>query len=547
MVFAPDGRSIVFNAIRSGQQQLYRRSLAELKAEPIAGTEGGYTPFFSPDGKWIGFWAIDGLRKVPFPRGGPVVKVCDTPYIFGASWAANDTIVFAQRTGGLWQVAAAGGSPRSLTTLDPTNGEFSHRLPFVLPGSKAVLFTVTRELVPNWDRTEIVIQSLLTGERRVLIDGGADARYVPTGHLVYMRAGTLMAVPFDLVQLKVTGGAVALIADVMQAITPHWLPIDSGDGQFSVSASGALVYLPGGLPPDVERSLFWVDRSGAERPLSLPPLAYFSPRLSPDGQRLAFSTSSITNMYVGVYDLLRGGRTRLTTEGRYGGASWTPDGKRVAFTSKGGLFSRVVDGSGPVEPLGVTSSTAVPHSWTPDGSTLALIEFSSDTTEDIFVLALDGDRRPEPLIRTPFIETGPEFSPDGHWLAYASTESGRHEVYVQPYPGPGARHPISTEGGIQPAWSRDRRELFFTTLPSPDGIITMMAVPVSVSPTFSAGAPRVLFKRRYASTSTTRFYDVAPDGRFLMMRDIDRPPMKPTQMIFVQHWDQELKQRVPTN
>jgi serine/threonine-protein kinase len=195
----------------------------------------------------------------------------------------------------------------------------------------------------------------------------------------------------------------------------------------------------------------------------------------------------------------------------------------------------------------MTSGAAVPHSWTPDGSTLAVIQFSSDTNDDIFVLTPDGDRRPQPLIRTPFLETGPEFSPDGHWLAYASTESGRPEVYVQPYPGPGARHLISTDGGIQPAWSRDRRELFFTTLPSPDGVITMMAVPVSVSPTFSAGAPRVLFRGRYASTPTTRFYDVAPDGRFLMMREAERPPIKPTQMILVQNWFEELKRLVPTN
>jgi Tol biopolymer transport system component len=557
MVFAPDGRSLVFSAIRGGQQQLYWRSLAELVAEPIAGTEGGETPFFSPDGKWLGFWAIDdpgatdringSLRKVPLPRGGPAVKVCATPVIFGASWGSNDTIVFAQRTGGLWQVSAAGGSPWSLTTIDATKAEFSHRLPFVLPGSKAVLFTATHAIVPNWDRTEIFLQSLVTGERKVLIEGGADARYMPTGHLVYMRAGTLMAVPFDLDRLTVTGGPVALIADVMQAIN-SFFPIDTGNGQFSVSSSGALVYLPGGLPPDEEQSLLWVDRSGAERPLSVPVGPYRAPRLSPDGQRLAFWTNSL-DLHVEVYDLLRGGRIRLTTDGRYGGPSWTPDGTRVAFTAADPpyrLLWRAADGSGAIEQLTITENLGAPQSWTPDGSTMAFTDFHPETGEDIWVLQLHGDRRPRPFLHTPFHEAQPQFSPDGHWLAYVSNESGRTEVYVQLYPGPGARHLISTEGGFQPAWSRDGRELFFTTLPSPEGNIKVMAVSVTAGGKFTVGTPRALFKGRYASNPTVRQYDVAPDGRFLMMRETKRPPMKPTQMILVQNWLEELKARVPT-
>ncbi len=392
MVLSPDGRSLVFSAIRGNQQQLYLRPLTQLEATPIAGTERAHSPFFSPDGQWLGFWsAVPGsttgsLFKVAFPQGGPTAKICDAPPIFGASWGADDTVVFAQRTGGLWRVPAAGGNAQPLTTLDATHGEFSHRLPFVLPGSRAVLFTVTYGSFAQWDATAIAVQALATGERKILIEGGADARYVPTGHLVYMRTGTLMAVPFNLQRLEVTGNPVAVAADVMQAAnTQNNLIADSGAGQFSVSTSGTLVYLPGGVLPAPERSLHWVDRSGAERPVGVPSRPYTAVRLSPDGQRFVFGTLPVADRNLWIADILRGGVTRLTDDRRSQVqiSSWAPDGKRIAFGSMKGnrteLVVAPVDGTSPIERLTTRDSPAFVHAWTPDGSTLAFIEQTSET------------------------------------------------------------------------------------------------------------------------------------------------------------------------
>jgi Tol biopolymer transport system component len=551
MALSPDGRTLVFSAVRGDRQQLYVRSLDQLEAVPIAGTEGGGSPFLSPDGRSVGFWADGALKKVPL-GGGPATTLCETTTVFGASWGSNDVIVFARATGGLWQVPAAGGSPKPLTSVDGKNGEVSHRLPQVLPGNQAVMFTVTRTNLPTWDDTQVVLQSLVTTERKVLIDSGADARYVPTGHLVYVRRGTLTAVPFDLKRLAVGGGSMALISDLMQAANMFNSEVlDSGAGQFTVSDSGSLAYVRGGIYSLPERSLVWVDRFGKVEPLSAPPRAYNYPRISPDGKQVVASTQGDRNIW--VYDLSRGTTTRLTVDGRNNAPFWTPDGKRVTFGSSmlgpENLFWKLADGSGVAERLTTSQNFQRASSWSRDGEVLPFVEQGPTTRGDIWALSRTGNRQPVPVVQTRFDEEYPEFSPDGHWLAYSSDESGRPEVYVQPYPGPGPRVLISTEGGIAPSWGKGGRELFYVAPAVPPGSpgLRMMVVPVAVVPTFTAGLPRMLFQGRLNAGSSVRGYDVTSDGqRFLMVQNKERPAIKPTYIVLVQNWVEELKARVPT-
>jgi serine/threonine-protein kinase len=555
VALSPDGRTLVFDTIWGGAQQLYARRMDQLTATPIAGTNGGYNPFFSPDGQTVGFGTLDGeIRKAPL-GGGPAVTVCKAVVLFGASWGDDGTIVFAtERNGGLWRVPATGGTPEALTTVGPE--EYSHRLPHMLPGSKAVIFTVLKG--PNrWDDAQLVARSLETGAQTVLVTGGADARYVPTGHLVFVRLGTLMAVPFDPVRLAVTGGATGVIEGVMQAASQRSSYLfNTLAGQFTVSDTGALVYLTGAMLPAVERSLAWVDRQGTVQALPAPPRPYMCPDISPDGQRVALTLLDVRQ--VSSYDLVRGALSPVTVDGQSDYGIFTPDGKRVVFRSgigEGNLYWKAADGTGAVEHLATSTRSLAPASWLPDGNTLAVVEEGENEGKNAFqfdiALLSIGDRRTRPLIHTPANEMNPEFSPDGRWLAYVSNESGRHEVYVQPYPGPGERHLISTRGGEQPAWNPNGRELFYVQGGgyAPGGPTTLMSVTIATTPTFQAGAPRPLFENNTLAIGWGRSYDVAPDGRRFLITPRNGPaptPPPPAQMILVQGWLEELKRLVPT-
>ena len=551
MTWSRDGRSIIFSAAEGDRQQLYIRAIDQIRATPLPGTEGGSMPFVSPDGRWVGFWSAGALRKVPSDGSGPAAMICETTIPYGASWGADDTIVFSRYRDGLWRVPGAGGTAEAFVKPDTTKGEYNFLSPQFLPGDGAILFTIIHTSLPTWeDDTEVVVQVLATGERRILAKG-ADGRYVTSGHLLYLRKGTLMAVPFDVQRLATTGGAVALIPDVMQSANTPNEGFEVGAGQFSVSSTGSLLYASGGIFPDPERSLVWVDRNGSAEPLPLSPRPYANPRLSPDGQRVLVWTQGDRNVW--VHEVSRGVTSRLTFEGRNARAIWTPDGTRITYasTSAGAenLFSRPSDGSGTAERLASSDLQQAPGAWTPDGKTLLFMDGGGLATDtDIWTLSVEGDRRPHPFLQTPFIEQFPDLSPDGRWLVYSSNQSGRVEVYVQPYPGPGARQQISVNGGTAPAWSRDGRELFFIDTPTIGGQAaptTMMVVPVQLHPTFTAGPPRVLFKGRYGATTNIRGYDVAPDGRrFLMVQQKDRPAMGVADMIIVQNWVEELKQKV---
>jgi serine/threonine-protein kinase len=430
----------------------------------------------------------------------------------------------------------------------------------MLPGGDAVIFTILKGAY-LWDDTQIVVRSLETGKQTVLVTGGSNGRYVSTGHLVYVRLGTLMAVPFDPVRLAVTGGAIGVIDGVMQAADRNLSDMaNTLAGQFTVSDTGALVYLTGGAVAGAERSLAWVDRQGTSQVLQAPPRPYYVPRLSPDGQRVAVSTTEIRQVW--SFDIARGALSLVTSDGKSGYGVFTPDGKRVVFRSgaAGGednLYWKAADGSGAVERLTTSPRSQTPASWSPDGTTLAFVE-EGDLKGDFNALQFDirvlsiGDRKTRAVIDTAANEMTPEFSPDGRWLAYVSNESRRNEVYVQPYPGPGERHQISTNGGEQPAWSANGRELFYIqsgagTLNG--GVVrTLMSVKVATAPGFLAGTPEAVFENPDLQTNWGRSYDVAPDGRrFLLTLTKEAPAsLAPAQMILVQHWFEELRRLVRT-
>ena len=483
------------------------------------------------------------------------MTLCKATALFGASWGSDGTIVFATaRNGGLWRVSEAGGRPEALTTLQP--GEYSHRLPHILPGGRAVIFTISKG-ANQWDDTQIVVRSLETGRQTMLIEGGADGRYVPTGHLVYVRLGTLMAAPFDIVRFAVTGPATGVMDGVMQAANRNLNDMQNTlAAQFTVSGTGALVYVTGGAVPATERSLAWLDRQGTRQALPAPPRPYYNPRLSFDGRRVAVHTRGIRQV-VWSYDIARGALSAVTVDGRSGFGIFTPDGKRIVFRSgvAGGednLYLKAADGSGSVERLTTSARSQTAGSWLPDGTTLAFVEEGDSHGQsrifqfDIWVLSI-GDRKARALIQTAANETSPEFSPNGRWLAYVSDESGRNEVYVQPYPGPGERHLISTDGGQQPAWSGNGLELFYVQAgASGAGARKLMSVSIGTTPTFVAGTPETLFESGDLASGWGRNYDVAPDGQRFLLTITKDLPTATAQMIFVQNWFEELKRLVPT-
>jgi eukaryotic-like serine/threonine-protein kinase len=505
VAISPDGTKLAYVAARAGRSQIYLRPVDREEARPIPGTEGGHVPFFSPDGLWLGFFVDSGgkLKKVPLSGGAPTT-LCDAREVRGASWGSDGTIVFTRDAASeLERVSAEGGTPEALTTLDASRHESSHRLPEILPGGGAVVFTVKTEETQPWDDARIEAISLRTRERSVLITGGTNARYAG-GHLIYERAAALWAAPFDPVRLAVAGPSVLVLEAVSSSA-------ENGSADFGVSRDGSLVWVPGTLW-GTDRRLVRVNRGGKARPLTDTRRAFSTLSLSPDGRRLAL-TIVAANDQIWVYDLERSTLSPQTFRWNNSYAIWTPDGGRLTFASTRArplwnLFWQPADGSGPAERLTTSANVQGALAWSPDGKTLVFVE--QGPTDDVWILPLDGDRKPRPFLHGPFNESQARLSPNGCWLAYVSDESGREEVYVVPFPGAGARWPISTDGGSEPRWARNGRELFYRNGDR------MMAVTVTSDTTFSATKPRLLFEAK-ALLGESMTYDVTPDGEFLMI------------------------------
>ena len=542
VALSPDGTHLAYVARQGGAQQLYLRALDSIDSRPIPGTDGAVDPFFSPDGQWVGFSAGGNLKKVPV-SGGAALNLAIVALPRGASWGSQGIIAFAPTTdGALQQVPEAGGTPQLLTRLEKRDN--SHRWPEFLPGGKAILFAASAT-TSNWANAQVAVQSLGTGERRDLIQGGTNPRYAASGHLVYAQGGSLMAVPLDPQRFAVTGPSVPVVEGVLQSTV-------SGVAQYNFSSTGSLVYIPGRVESAQSR-LVWVGRNGAAQPLAAPVRAYRGPRLSPDGSRVSVAIVEQESQ-TWLYDLSRETLTRLTFEGSANyNPIWTPDSKRIAFTSNkegvANIFWQLADGSGGLERLATSEYNQAPMSWSPDGQVMAYIEVNPTTGRDIWMLRM-GDpsqgagqvRKAQPFIRTPATESAPRFSPNGRWLAYVSNESGRFEIYVQPYPGPGEKWQISTEGGTEPMWNPNGRELFFRSGDK------MLAADVTTQPSFSAGKPRMLFEGPFEPAPTTfPNYDVSADGqRFLMLQLVEQAEAAPTQINVVLNWFEELKRRVPS-
>jgi serine/threonine-protein kinase len=551
IAISPDGRTIVFSAARGSQSALYRRALEQEQATPIPGTDGAAGPFFSPDGRWIGYWSAGALRKVPVD-GGPSIQIATTPLPFGVSWGDDDRIVFAGAASGLFEVSAAGGTPSEIVKPDAALGEVSYRLPHVLPGNDGVLFTVTRNRFPRWDQTEIFVYSRSSERAKPVLVGGADARYVDTGHLLFVRESVLLAAPFDRRDLRITAAPIGVVGDVMQAAYARGQNADSGAAQFSVSATGTFAYLKGGVVDVEERSLVRVDRAGREESFTIGARPFTTLRLSPDGKQLALGTSG-RDRDIWLLSLERQTLTKLAVAGRHSVPIWTPDGQWLTYASSPTGLDQIyrvrADGSvAAPERLVASTNNLVPGTWTPDGRTLFYYEISPARS---WIWANTSGTDPTEVSGTSATGGGVDVSPDGRWVTYHSAESGQYQVYVQAHPGPGPRYQVSTDGGGSPIWRADGRELFYarpagTTRQPQRASVTIMAVPVAMGPDLTLGAPAALFEGSYEMNAPARAYDVSADGElFYFMKAVDRPREVITQIAVIQNWFEELERLVP--
>jgi len=504
IAIAPDGTRVAYVGNRGGRTQLFVRPMDVIDPLAIAGTTDAVSPFFSPDGHWIAFFADGQLKKVAVSGGAPIT-LCPAPVGLGGTWNRDDVIVFAAATGsGLSRIAATGGTPRPLTTLDVTQGEFSHRWPEWLPDGETVVFTVGTS--GSWNDAQVAAISTRTGQRTTLVRGGTNPHFVAPGALLYAQKGRLMSVSFDPGRLTVTGTPSVAIESVLQS--------SDGAAQFSASSAGHAVFISGGSDAN-QRRLVSVSRDGASvLPFAAPPGAYVAPRASPDGRKLLVTIES-PSPDLWVYDVTLGSTTQITFDSGATSPALSRDGRRVAFSSTRtgvpNLFVASIDGTGPLERLASSGNAQIPGSWAPDG-TLVYVERRAATGRDILLLTTP-DHRSRSLVESAGDESAPAFSPDGQSLAYVSNETGRSEVYVRARFDSARARRISTDGGTEPVWDRSGRQLYYR-----DGARMMS---VALSSRDEPGRPEMLFERDFArGTNDAPNYDVMPDGRFVM---IERP------------------------
>jgi serine/threonine-protein kinase len=550
LALSPEGTQLVYIA----NDRLYVRALERLEAEPIPGIErpglaSARVPFFSPDGRWIGFWEQRLLKKVSISGGAPVVlcELGSPPY--GATWAADGTILIGGSSRGVLRVSSDGGACEPIISV--SNGQRVHG-PQLLPDGKTVLFTLAQSA--NWDDAQVVVQSLATGARQSIVSG-TDGRYLTTGHLVYTLRDTVFGVQFDPVRLRMTGVPVPLIEGVRRLGDAF-----GAAAQFGVSSTGVLAYVEAKNTPSAGRALVWVDRQGREETIPIDRRAYIYPRISPDGTRLALDVQD-DNRDIWVWDFSRQLLTPVTTDpARDVEPVWTHDGQRLVFLSQrtgiDNLFWQPADGSGTAERLSEGSRIRGADTATPDGQWLVVREGDGKGTVDLTLLKLPEDRgaKPtsatKPLVPSPFLESNAEISPDGRWLAYQSNKSGSLEVHLRPFPDGDRVWQVSRGGGSEPLWSRDSRELFYRS--SSGAVMRVVVDPRSPTPPDTpvqlfAGSSYALSGRGEFAGLSRRTYDVSLHRRFVMIKsdNVQSTNASPERIVLVQNWFEELKAKLP--
>ena len=519
VVLSPDGTRVAFVGVFRGLRQLYTRRLDQFETLPIRGTENANAVFMSPDGRSLGLITADlALKKVSLADGLVTTIEHDAEFSAGAAWGADDRITFV-RAGALWQVSASGGPAKQLTTLDSGKRELLHAWPSIIAQGRILLFaSITGS---SRGASHIEALSLATGQRRVIVESGTFPLYAPSGHLVFFRDGALLGAPFDVDRLEVTGPVVRVLENLAVGTTMD-APLAA------LSNTGSLTYAPSDAGTT---RLVWVSREGVEQPITDTPRRYQYPRLSSDGRRTVVAADGD----LWIQDVTRATFSRLTSEQTVGNAFpvWTPDGTRVVFRTLTGMYWTAADGSGHPEAIAGSLSGDLPCAVSPDGDTLAFMRQNAQASRDIYVLSLHGHSPPRPVVNTAAYEGGAQFSPNGHWMVYASDESGQMQVYVRPFPGPDRRWPVSTQGGTQPLWSRDGKEIFYRVGNR------MMVVDLSAGVDLTLSQPRQVFEQRYVFQNiSVANYDVSSNGqRFVMIKD----EAGSGRLNVVLNWTEELK------
>jgi serine/threonine-protein kinase len=543
---SPDGTQLALTPLPGPVSIRRLDSLTARTVEPpdTPGFRGA--PLFSPDGSSLAF--IGGNAIVSWSRpfmkaalaGGAPVKLTDYDMFHEGDWSDDGWIYWtASYPGGIVRIRDTGGTIEPVTDLNLDSGERSHRFARLLPGDRALIYAVAFDGIQSYDDARIDLWDLDTRETKPLVARGTSPFYSPSGHIVYARDGKLFAVRFDLATRTVIGESFEVLDGVMMSR-------NTGAAHFSISDRGDLAYVPGPAA-DGNRTLVWVDRSGKADPLPLPPASYLYPRIAPDGQSMAVEIEG-PNHDLYFYDFARTVLSKATTDGMSHDPVWTPDSTRVAFRSwqYGGMtmWWMPADRSRAPERLDPRGTRQSPVSFSPDGRFLSFDQKDPQTRDDVWVLPVDGTGEPRPIATSRFGEGSAKFSPDGQWIAYSSNESGKEEVYVQPFPGVGPRLQISNAGGTDPVWRRQGGELYYRQGNK------MMAVTISTVPRFRASPPRVLWEGTYSSGSgsscgmpgvSSSSYDVTADGqRFLMVRE---EVVTSRRVVVVLNWQEEVKAR----